>query len=678
MRGSAASPDAARPAYCCAGCAVAAALLPPAGGENAPRLTRSLMLRLGLAAFFAGNAMILSLFLYSLGRDDATPAYALLLVRGLLFVFSLPVFVLLAPAFLRGMMADLRRGRASMDSLIALGAGTAFGYSCFFVWRGAGPLYFDTACMVLLFVTAGRLIEANAHVRGRTALRELAAALVPEARVDRAGAWTMVPSAEVRLGERVRIVAGERIPVDGAVTAGAASVDESTITGEALPAARAPGDSVFAGSLCLDGWLEAECRAACGESLISRIIDAVEQAQLQPAKAQRVADRWAAALTPLTLLLAIGAAAWHWPQGAAHAAWIGLSVLVVACPCALGIAIPLVHATALAAAARRGILIRSGEALERLAEIAVAAFDKTGTLTTGEIEAVRFVPLNGFSELRALEAAALAASCTAHPAARAVRRLAPAAMESPVSAREFPGRGVRVERVGGGSVLLGQPRWVAAESGKPAPTLAFDAGALVCAVDGELAGAFELRDFPAPAAAETVARCRAMGIRVAILSGDRRAAVRRVAGELGIEDARGELLPEEKAGALRELRAAHGPVAMVGDGINDAPALAAADTGIAVSSASALARETAEVVLLSGDVRGVADAFELARWTRRAARINFMCAISYNLVALALAAAGLLQPAWAAALMLLNSVFTVFRACRTPSLPSHHPAPGDP
>ncbi len=662
----------AGPAFCCAGCAVAATLL--AGTPGEPGHARKGLVRLGLAAFFAADIMVLTLFLYSVGPSDrSTPIAAVALVRALLLCFSIPVFVLLAPPFLNGMMRDLRRARLSMDSLISLGSGAAFGFSCASVVRGSGEVYFDTAAMVLLFVTAGRLIEAHARVRGRDGLRLLLEAQVAKARVLRNGAWTAVDSREVQPGETIRVLAGERIPVDGVIREGSASVNASPVTGEAVPSGKMPGDPVFAGSVCLDGMLEVSCTAASGDSLLARIVAAVEQARMAPARSERLADRMAAVLTPATLALAAAALAVHWHAGVEHAVLTGLSVLVVACPCALGIAVPLVYVMALSGAARRGVLIRSAEAWEQLAGIDTIAFDKTGTLTTGAIGVTRVVPLDGSTTEQVIAAAAAAAQCSTHPVARAASRLAAGAPEPVSSAEELPGRGVRVRTRGGRTILLGQPRWVAAETGEPEPAVAGEGGVALCAAQGRIAGALVLGDAPAPGVLQAVAECRALGLHMAVLSGDRETAVREIAAGFGIAEARGGLFPEEKARRIREMQRAGRRIAMLGDGINDAPAMAAADVGVAVSNGVDVAREVAQVALVSGGAARIPELLRAARSTRRAARANFVCTILYNSAALSMAAAGWLRPLWAAALMLLSSILVVFHSMRAAShLPWRH------
>jgi heavy metal translocating P-type ATPase len=635
--------------YCCIGCAIVGAALGTADAET--RRSRSLLVRIGLAAFFSANVMVLSLFLYS---TESTPPVALALVRGLLLCFSIPVFGILAPPFLAGMVRDLRRRRFSMDSLIAIGAGSAFSYSCVSVFSASGREYFDTATMVLLLVTIGRLLEANARVKGRRALMDLLELQPPRARVWRSGGWLMAEAASVEAGERVQIWSGERVPVDGRIVTGSASLDESMLTGEPLPAERGPGEPVRAASVCINGLIEIE--AAGGAPLVARIVASVEEAQRLRSPLERVADRAAAAFVPFTLALAGAVTAFWWPSSVEKACLSGLAVLVVACPCALGIAVPLVNVLALARAARRGILVRSSEALESLAGVRTIVFDKTGTVTRGQVEVKAVLPAAGQDVRTVLEMAAAAAAHSVHPVARAILQAARASGITPEPVRhveDFPGLGVAAELEDGRRILLGQPRWVAGERTEIE-------GAVACALDGRLLGALVIHDPVAPEAVEAVAACRRMGYELALLSGDRQQAVESAALSLGIRDFAGGLLPEEKAAWVRERRHA----AMVGDGINDAPALAAAEVGIAVAGGTDVAREVAGVVLLEPGLCRLPELLELALRARRIARQNLAWTLAYNSTALALAAAGLLQPVWAAAVMLSNSALVIGNSLR--------------
>jgi heavy metal translocating P-type ATPase len=678
--------------YCCIGCAIVGAALGTADAET--RRSRSLLVRIGLAGFFSANVMVLSLFLYS--RESAPPV-ALALVRGLLLCFSIPVFVILAPPFLAGLVRDLRRRRFSMDSLIAVGAGSAFVYSCVSVFSATGREYFDTATMVLLLVTVGRLLEANARVKGRRALMGLLELQPPQARVWRDG-WFMAEAGSVEAGERVEIWSGERIPVDGRIVSGSASLDESMLTGEPLPAERGPGEPVRAASVCLNGLIEIE--AAGGAPLVARIVASVEEAQRLRSPLERATDRAAAAFVPLTLALAGAVTAWWW-RSSAEKAWLsGLAVLVVACPCALGIAVPLVNVLALTRAARRGILVRSSEALERLASVQTIVFDKTGTVTRGRVEVKAVLPAGGQDAPKVLEMAAAAAAHSIHPVARAITQAARKRGITPAPVhhvQDFPGLGVAAELEDGRRVLLGQPRWVAGQAELLDPwrthscvprrhswrrprveksldaarksacatsgsesSQAAESGSVWCAVDGRVLGAIVIDDPVAPEAAEAVAACRRMGYELALLSGDRQQAVESAALILGIRDFAGGLLPEEKAAWVRERRC----VAMVGDGINDAPALAAAEVGIAVAGGTDVAREVAGVVLLEPGLGRLPELLELARRARRIARQNLAWTFAYNSAALALAAAGLLQPVWAAAVMLSSSALVIGNSLR--------------
>lgn len=626
------------------------------------RRTRSLMLRLGLAAFFSSNVMVLSLLLYS----GETPPDVRPMIERLALLLSAPVLVLLEPPFLAGLMRDLRRGRFSMDGLIGLGTGAAFLYSCWNVVAGREGVYFDTATMLLLLVTAGRLLEANARLEGKRALEGLVRSQPPEARVWREGNWRWVEVASVVPGERVQVAAGERIPVDGKVERGTAAVDQSMLTGESLPVERGPGSQVHAGTLCLDGTLELTVTAAVGDSLLQRMIRAVEEARAQPSRRERLADRAVAVFVPATLLLATTVTLYWWRRDPARAWLNGLSVLVVACPCALGIATPVVSARALGAAARNGVLVRSAEAMERLGELRTVALDKTGTVTSGRVTLRRLV---GDDPRELLSKAAAAAAGSLHPVATAVTRAAEASgirAGAARFARTVPGRGIEAQLEDGSKVWLGQPRWVAAEAGVPPVhwKVEGDSGVAWCAIEGRLLGGFVFEDPVTQEAIEAAAACRRMGLHLVLLSGDRSEAVAEAARRLGIREFAGGLLPEEKIQRLRALQARAAPVAMVGDGVNDAPALTAADVGIAVSGGADISREVAAVVLLASDLRALPRLVALARRARTVARQNLAWAFGYNSIGLALAAAGMLRPVWAALLMLASSTAVILNSLR--------------
>ncbi|MEN6533431.1 MAG: cation-translocating P-type ATPase [Bryobacteraceae bacterium] len=672
--------ETSEPAYCCSGCAIVASMIGPAeaGARPEVRHSRSLILRLGLAGFFSANVMVLSLFLYSLetsGTRDTVPPAALALVNVLLVCFGAPVFVLLAPPYLAGLGRDLRRRRFSTDSLIAIGSAAAFIYSIVMVIRGSSDVFFDTATMVLMLVTVGKLIESNAKLKGRRAVEELIRLQPPTAYVWRGGDWEQADVATVLAGERVRVRAGERIPVDGPIVRGSSAVDESMLTGEPLPAERGEGETVRAGSLCLNGSLEVVSAGEPSTRLLSRIISSVEDAQRERSPLERLADKVAAVFVPVTVALAGLVVAGWWMAGPERAWLNGLSVLVVACPCAMGIAVPLTNVLSIGRAARMGVLLRSAEALERIALADTAVFDKTGTLTRGEPRVVGILPVQGQTARSVLALASTAAVDSLHPVARAILKRAEAESVEPAErqfVQVFPGRGVRVQLASGPRILLGQPGWVETETGDSSGEQLHELmaeidgtqGVSVCAVDGRLAGALLLDD---PIAAETpavVRECRALGLHLVLLSGDRKEAVARVAAELGIGEAEGGLLPEDKVNRIQAIGRRGAKVLMIGDGINDAPALAAADVGIAVSNGADIAREVAEAVFLEGGLWRLPRLVELARLTRRVARQNLGWAFGYNLVAVGFAAAGMLRPILAAALMLVSSIAVTANAFR--------------
>ncbi len=650
-----------------------------AGPSNAA-VVRSLILRLGLGAFFASNVMVLSLFLYSLDAPgaDVPPARVLEFIRWLVLLFAAPAFGLLFPAYAAGLARDVRRLRFSMDSLIALGAGAAFLFSAVSVIRRTGHVYFDTACMVLLLVTAGRLLEAHARRRGRRAVRELMQLAPSTARIQRPEGWVVVDVSTVRAGDRVQVLASERIPVDGVIDHGSSAVDESMLTGEPVPAGRGAGERVSAGALVVDGTIEIRATHPADASTLARIVSSVEDAVERRSHMERLADRAAALFVPATVLLAAVVIAVWWNSGAEQAWMAGLSVLVVACPCAFGIAVPLANVIAISAAARNGILIRSAEALERLARVDTIAFDKTGTLTEGKLRVAAVLPVEPFEERTLLELAAAAAEESLHPVSRAIAREAKANVLSVPGCRAvktLAGVGIDAELQDGRRVLLGQPAWVrsntehipeewlqAAERSAAASN-----GMVYCAVDGRLAGVLLLEDSLAHEASTAVADCASLGLRTLLLSGDRRETVEHIAGALGIERHEGALTPQDKAARIREMEREGRVVAMAGDGINDATALAAAQVGIAVAGGTDVAREIAEVVFLDSGLHRLPWLIRLARRAHRVAVRNLLWTAAYNSIALAAAACGVLAPILAAALMLVSSLFVIGSSLRVPA-----------
>ena len=599
------------------------------------------------------------------------------------FLLATPVCVLLGRDFLMAFGKALRHRAFGMDSLIGLGAGTAYVSSVVALVGASGsPLFFDTAAIIVAIVRLGRWLEARARGRAADALGELLAFAPDQARVVRRGVERMVPVARIQLGELVRVRPGERVPLDGRIVQGGAAMDESLVSGESVPVERTAPDPVIAGAMNLTGAVEVEVTRVASESTISRIAASVRKAQTEKIPMQRIADRVAGVFVPIVMVAAaITVGGWLFAGGAMDFALArGVAVLVVACPCAVGLAAPIAVLVATGRSARRGILFRSGGALEALASVRVVGLDKTGTVTTGAPVVVAVEPASGGSAENLLRLAASAEQGSEHPLGVALvthARQAGLALETPERFEALPGRGVSVSFGGGTTVWVGSDRLVR-ERGLPLPPAPNDAGAsgrlrVLRESAGclEFVGSIGFRDRPRSEAAELVRRLEADGLAVSLVSGDEPAAVAATGAEIGVRDIEGGLLPDQKLFALDRLRDRYGPVAMVGDGINDAPALARADVGIAFAEGTEIAREAAGVTLMRPDLRLVSVALRIARRALRTIRQNLFWAFFYNVAAVPLAA-GVLYPATglllppeaAAAAMALSSLTVVGNALR--------------
>jgi heavy metal translocating P-type ATPase len=655
--------------FCCFGCRIAWELARPAArdGEAGPGST--LLLRLGLGIFLAVNMMTFGWLAYAqeLFGEVARPVGPL----GALFAYLL-MFLGTAVVALLGLplAADAwtglggRRWRIDANLLICVGVGSAYVLSVAHTLRGEGSLYFDTAAMVLVLVTLGNYLEAEARRRAARSGEALLAATPAAVWVEREGRTVEVGADAVRVGDRVRVRPGETVPVDGPVVAGTSLVDEAALTGESLPRAVGPGDELLAGSLSHDGLLWVEARRVGAARVVERASRLLHEARRLKPPIQRLADRVAALFVPGVIGLALVLFAWHAGSGeVAHGLFVGLSVLLISCPCALGLAAPLASWNGLRRAAARGLLVDSAVTLERAAAVTRVFFDKTGTLTRVEPAVARVATAPGIEADEALYLAATLESASLHPIARALvaaaaeRGIAPGSPEAP---RALPGLGVEA-RVGGRALSLGNARMVASRALDLSHVGGASGGERATAVyllDGERALArFDLAERPRDGVHEMLAALRALRIEASILTGDRSAAGERLAAELGLPVETG-LLPEDK---LRRLDAAHGRgrVAMVGDGINDAPVLAAADVGIAVGPAADLAKRAGSVLLVGEDLRRIPDLFAIARHCRRRIRLNLAWAFTYNGLGIPLAAAGLLSPVFAAVAMIASSLTIV-------------------
>jgi len=605
------------------------------------------------------------------GRDWSLPGW-------LQWLLATPVQFWLGARFYRAGWKALRAGSGNMDLLVAIGTSAAYGLS---VWllvqgglHGAAHLYFESSATVITLVLLGKWLEARAKGQTVEAIRALEALRASEAIVRRGGVDSAIALDALRVGDLLVVRPGARVAADGRVTEGRSHLDESLLTGESLPLAKGPGERVTGGAVNGEGLLLVEVTAVGAETMLSKIIRQVEDAQAVKAPVQRLVDRVSAVFVPVVLLVSLvtllgwGLATGDWQAALLNA----VAVQVIACPCALGLATPTAIMVGTGAAARHGILIRDAEALERAHAIDTVVFDKTGTLTEGR---PRVVAVEGADARRVATLAGAVQQHSEHPLAHAVAVYArEQGLPIPVAgeARALPGRGVRAE-VDGATVWLGNARLME-ELG--ADMAALRAAAQRHEADGrtvswlargrsgaiEVPGLLAFGDRVKEGAVEAVARLKAMGVTPLMLTGDNDGAARIVAEALGITRYTAQVLPDEKAAAVRAAIAAGGTVAMVGDGINDAPALAAADVGIAMAGGTDVAMHTAGITLMRGDPRLVADAIDVSQRTWRKIRQNLGWAFVYNLVGIPLAAFGLLNPMLAGAAMALSSVSVVANA----------------
>jgi len=603
------------------------------------------------------------------------PMVGVMLPGWLALALATPVQFLLGARFYAAATRALRARTGNMDLLVALGTSAAYFYSLYlFLERPSGThLYFDASAVVIALVMLGKWLESRAKRSTTAALRALMALRPELARVERDGEEIEMPIGGVALTDVVVVRPGERLPVDGLVVGGHSQVDESLLTGESLPVAKGPGDRVTGGSINGNGRLRIETTAVGAHTTLARIIALVDQAQAGKAPVQRLVDRVAAVFVVVVLLVAAAALLGWWLIGGDLTAGVlsAVSVLVIACPCALGLATPTALMVGTGAAARAGILIRDAEALERAHRLDTVALDKTGTLTEGKPVVTEIVS-SELTDVELLRLAAAGQRGSEHPLAQAVTARA-AGLELP-ALEEFeglPGRGF-IAHIAGRALVVGNRRLL---EERGVATQALDAAALALEGQGRtlmwvawlepaprLLGLIAAADPVRPAARAAVERLRALGIETVLLTGDGERTARAVASELGIAHVLANALPAEKAAEVRRLQAEGRHVAMVGDGVNDAPALAAADVGIAMGTGADVAMQTAGITLMRGDPRLIAEAIAVSRATYEKIRQGLFWALIYNAVSMPAAALGFLTPVVAGGAMALSSVSVVSSA----------------
>ncbi|MFO1094371.1 MAG: heavy metal translocating P-type ATPase [Planctomycetaceae bacterium] len=667
------------PQYCCVGCRIAAAIQAERSGTGAPQ---TMQLRLVLGLFFSMSVMVFTFALWSYdvyGVDAAHPAAATFVsvLRYLALLFALPVLVLLGGPIVDSALHHLRNGIPTSDLLLMTGVLAAFVYSLVSVARNAGDVYFETACMILVFVTLGRWFEAAGRHHATAALDRLERLIPQTVHALRRGAAVDVPIEEVQPGDDLEVRPGERVPTDGVIVAGATSVDEQLFTGESWPQVKGLDDAVLGGTLNIDGCMRMRITAGPRAGTLQRLVAALQEARLRKGAHQRLADRISQWFLPVIAMIATASFAFRALNGDVGGGLLSaLAVVLIACPCALGIATPLAVWVALGRAAEQSVLFRSGDAVERLADLQAVCFDKTGTLTNGAIAVSRIGSESTARRDEMLARASALAGCTNHPLGRAIRGVAESVAETTPLEKTVTvvaGRGVSgVWRGEQQPTRLGSYRFLVTETGWTIPTalrpmifesLSDGQPLTLIGWDGVVRGVFVFREELRAEATAAIAALHEAGVASRVLTGDhagRGQALERLL-QIPVE---AELLPEGKVAAVARMIESHGPTAMVGDGVNDAAAMSAANVGIAMGCGADLTRDHADVCLLSNDLDRLPWALGLARATVGTVRRNIAWAFGYNAVGVVLAAAGWLHPSVAALLMVLSSLAVTANSLR--------------
>jgi len=666
-------------------------MLPAAAGDPNPELADT------SRRFWVGLALSAPVFVLEMGRHVGVDRLVSPHLNGWVqFALATPVVLWAGfPFFARG-WASLASRHLNMFTLIALGTGVAWTYSVIATLapsvfpedlrdaHGQAPVYFEAASVITVLALLGQVLELRARAHTGGAIRALLDLAPRTARRVRDGIEEEVGIELIAVGDRLRIRPGEKAPVDGIVIDGRSSMDESMMTGESMPVSRAPGDRVTGGALNQTGALLIEAQRVGGDTLLARIVQMVADAQRSRAPIQRLADRVSSWFVPLVMAVATLAFLAWWAWGPAPSLSYGLvaavSVLIIACPCALGLATPMSITAGVGRAAQMGVLIKNAEALERLEKVDTLVFDKTGTLTEGKPSLVAVHLVAGADETQLIRLAASLENRSEHPLALAIVAAArergislaePTAFDSPV------GRGV-TGTVDGHAIAIGAERYLG-ELGMDTATLAPQAEslrrdgatAIYCAIDGRVVGLFGIADRIKPSTPPSLKALRALGLELIMITGDNRATAEAVARSLGIDRVEADVLPEDKSRSIVRLQGEGRIVAMAGDGVNDAPALAAADIGIAMGAGTDVAIETADVTLLNGDLSGIVKGRAMSAATMHNIRQNLVFAFGYNAAGIPIAAGllypltgQLLSPMIAAAAMALSSVSVILNALR--------------
>ncbi len=614
-------------------------------------------------------------FLLSMGVDlGLMPDFPLR--KYILLALATPVQFYVGWQFYRGAWKSLKQWSAGMDTLIALGSSAAYFYSLAATFSIGGHVYYETAAMIITLIILGKYLEAKAKGQTSEAIKRLMGLRARTARVIRDGQELDVPVEEVQVGDVVIVRPGEKIPVDGVVVEGRSAVDESMITGESLPVSKDVGDEVIGATVNKTGSFKFQATKVGKDTALAQIIRLVQEAQGSKAPVQRLADRVAGVFVPAVVTVAfLTFVAWFFvaDAGLEKALITMVAVLVIACPCALGLATPTAVMVGTGKGAERGILIKSGESLEQAGTLDTVVLDKTGTITEGQPKVTDIVTNGDLGEDEVLRLAASAERVSEHPLGEAIVEAAEERglhLEEPREFEAVAGQGIKAS-LNGRRVLVGNLRLMEeneVELGQSEADVerlqAQGKTAMMLAVDSTVEGVIAVADTAKEGSKEAVSRLKAMGLEVVMISGDNQRTAQAIADQMGIDRVLAEVLPEDKAAQVRKQQEEGHVVAMVGDGINDAPALAQADIGIAIGTGTDVAMEVGDIVLIRGDLRSVPEAIELSRKTMGTIKGNLFWAFAYNTAGIPIAALGILVPWMAAAAMAFSSIFVVSNSLR--------------